>query len=74
MFYNIIEDVDVFSGYLGTLVEKSTFSNSPDVMNMNKNIDVMKQRFDSYVTAYGTVTKKKKKKKEPVHERPVVVD
>lgn len=76
LFQKVLDDVDVFEEYLAELEKKSSFSQSPDVIKLNHGISSMRDRFNSYILTFKSMslTPKPKSKKKDKLPSPVVVD
>jgi len=76
LFENVMDDIDLFNEYFESLLAKSTFSNSPDIMHLNRNMTLMKGRFDYYAQVFNGVRVGRALAPKEITEveRPIVVD
>lgn len=70
----LVHDLDTNIDYFDKLLETPTFTNSPEVVQAQKNMNVMRVRLDEYVSRMEELTHRKlRKQKEKANLNPPVV-
>ena len=74
-FNKIQDDVEVFIEYFDSLLAKSTFSNSQDVIALSSNMKIMKNRFEQHVSMFHDFSVGRERIADEIKpEPPVTVD
>lgn len=64
LFGLLIHDVDINISYFDKLLETPTFSNEPEIVDANKNMKIMRARFDEYLSRLRDVTQRSSETRE----------